>query len=482
MSKKPNILWICSDQQRHDSLGCYGNSVIETPNLDNLAQNGVVFENCYVQNPVCSPSRASFLSGRYPHLTKCRQNGQIIDEKEKLVPRLLADNGYTCALVGKLHLSPASPTVAPQQEERINDGYHVFEWSHGHAPKHPTNQYHRWLMEKGATYETKEHPDCAFIEKGMPEEHHQTTWCVEKTMSFIEQCKSQDSPWLCSVNFFDPHPPFDPPEEFLNKYLAKYDEISLPNFVENELDNKPEYQMLQHSKSTSTNLKNIKELPADRMTEKDHKHVKSAYYGMVDLIDKQVGRLVDYLKQIGEYENTIIIYMSDHGEMLGDHGLYYKGLTMYEGAVHVPLIVHYPDKLKVSRYTSLMEIIEVAPSILEACGLPIYEGMQAESFWSELVTGEHSPSRDVYCEYYNSLIDNNGKNYGTMLRSGDYKLIVNHGIELGELYDLSSDKNETVNLWDNKDYQLIKLDLMKKMCDKIAFTSCDPLPKRISNF
>ncbi len=479
--KRPNILWICSDQQRHDTLGCYGNTIINTPNLDTLAKEGVCFENAYIQNPVCSPSRASFLTGRYPHLTKCRQNGQIISRDEKLLPRLLADEGYTCGLVGKLHLAPAAPSVAPQMEERIDDGYHIFEWSHGHAPKHPTNQYQRWLLEKGVKYETKTHEDCAYIEKGMAQEHHQTTWCAEKTMSFINECKDYETPWLCSMNFFDPHPPFDPPEEYLNHYIEKIDEIPLPNFVKGELESKPEYQTIQHTKSTSTNLKNIKELPASTMTDKDHKYVKCAYYAMVELIDTQVGRIVDYLKEIGEYENTIIVYMSDHGEMLGDHGLYYKGLTMYEGAVHVPLIVHYPKEIKPDRYKNLMEIIEVAPTLMEAVGLEVYNGMQGKSFYQELLTGEHAPSREVYCEYYNSLVDGNGKNYGTMLRVDNYKLIVHHGCELGELYDLDKDPNETINMWNDSSVEIKKLELMKKLCDKMVWTS-DPLPVRISNF
>ncbi len=480
-NKKPNILWICSDQQRHNSLGCYGNKFTHTPNIDALSKEGVQFENCYVQNPVCSPSRASFLTGRYPSLTKLRQNGQIIHHEEKTLPKLLANEGYTCGLVGKLHLAPAAPSVAPQMEQRIDDGYHVFDWAHGHAPKHPTNQYHRWLKEKGVEYKTTNYDECAWIEKGMPEEYHQTTWCVEKAKSFIADCADYDLPWLYSVNFFDPHPPFDPPESYMKRYTDRLDEIPLPNFVKGELDNKPEYQMLQHKKSTSTNLKNIKELPADRMTETDHRYVKSAYFAMVDLIDAQVGRLVDYLKEIGEYENTIIVYMSDHGEMLGDHGLYYKGLTMYEGAVHVPLIVHYPKAIKSASYKPLMEAVEIAPSLMEAVGLPVYEGMQGKSFWQELLSGEHKPSRDVYCEYYNSLIDNNGKNYGSMLRSGDYKLVVHHGCDLGELYDMVNDASETVNLWNDEKYAQVKFDLMKKLCDKLAFIS-DPLPRRIANF
>ncbi len=122
----PNILWICSDQQRFDTLGCYGNPYVQTPNLDKLAQDGVLFEHAYSQSPVCTPSRASFLTGRYPRTTRCRQNGQAIPPDEVLVTKLLQDAGYVCGLAGKLHLAPCNPRVCKGTEQRIDDGYDQF--------------------------------------------------------------------------------------------------------------------------------------------------------------------------------------------------------------------------------------------------------------------------------------------------------------------------------------------------------------------
>ena len=132
--RRPNILWICTDQQRYDTLGCMGNPWVQTPNLDRLAQRGALFERAYCQSPVCTPSRASFLTGRYPRTTRCRQNGQSIPEDEVLVTRLLADAGYSCGLSGKLHLSPCHPSVAPTGERRIEDGYAEVHWSHTPLP------------------------------------------------------------------------------------------------------------------------------------------------------------------------------------------------------------------------------------------------------------------------------------------------------------------------------------------------------------
>ncbi|MCB0072387.1 MAG: sulfatase-like hydrolase/transferase, partial [Caldilineaceae bacterium] len=131
---RPNILWICTDQQRWDTLGCYGNPHVHTPNLDRLAAQGTVFTHAYSQSPVCTPSRASFLTGRYPRTTRCRQNGQDIPADEVLVTKLLADAGYVGGLSGKLHLSACNPAASPLGERRIDDGYAVFHWSHTPLP------------------------------------------------------------------------------------------------------------------------------------------------------------------------------------------------------------------------------------------------------------------------------------------------------------------------------------------------------------
>ena len=130
MTQKPNILWICTDHQRWGTLGCYGNEAVHSPNIDRLAIQGVLFERAFSQSPVCTPSRASFLTGRYPRTTRTRQNGQDIPADEKLVSRILADNGYTCGLSGKLHLSACHKSVAPDHERRIDDGYVEVHWSH----------------------------------------------------------------------------------------------------------------------------------------------------------------------------------------------------------------------------------------------------------------------------------------------------------------------------------------------------------------
>lgn len=482
--KKPNILWICSDQQRWDTLGCYGNTHTHTKNIDALAEEGIVFENAYVQNPVCSPSRSSFLTGRYPRVTKCRQNGQVIDNRERVVSKILSDAGYFCGLSGKYHINPADPKFYPQGEPRIDDGYSIFEWAHGHAYKHPSNAYQKWLKDIDVEYTKQNHEQCQWIEYGMPAEHHQTTWCVERAMSFIDTSKDFNMPWMFSVNIFDPHNPFDPPKDYLERYTDHLSDIPLPNYVEGELEDKPKYQSILHDSPINVNPENIKTLKPAEMSDDDHRYVKAAYWAMCDLIDDQVGRLVDYLKQVGEYENTIIVYMSDHGEMLGDHGLYYKALNMYDSAVRVPFIIHYPKMLKPKRYPNPLEIMHIAPTLIDAAGLPKESAMQCDSLWPKLTEGEEILGEDVYCEYYNSIFERrlpSHECFGTMLRSDRYKLIMTHGTSEGELYDMKEDPKETVNLFNKKDYAEAKSEMLIKLCNKMAWTS-DPDPVRKGYF
>lgn len=480
--EKPNIVWICTDQQRFDTLGCYGNRYVRTPNIDKLAQNGVVFDHAYAQSTVCTPSRSSFLTGRYPRTTCCRQNGQSIPDRELLITKIFAQSGYFCGLSGKLHLSACSPAHCTTMERRIEDGYHVFNWSHSHKPKWPGNQYHTWLKSKNVEYRTEKLKETDHVEYGMPAEYHQTTWCINKAINFIDNCSGHGRPWFFSINIFDPHAPFDPPKSHIDRYLDMLDQIPLPNYSKGELESKPAIQMLEHREGINSSP--IKRYRTAEMTESDHKFIKAAYWAMIDLVDEQVGRLYAFLEGKNLLENTLFIFMSDHGELLGDHGMYYKGPFFYEPSVRVPLIVSWPSRIPPGRRSgALVELVDLAPTLLEAAGMPESPGMQGKSFW-DLLTGKKEPGfhkKNVYCEYYNSLPWNKPHAYGTMLRDDRNKIVVNHGSDLGELYDLEADPGERTNLWDKAAFKDRKLRMMKDLCDRMAWTA-DPLPIRDAAF
>ena len=472
MAERPNILWVCTDQHRHDAIRSLGNEHIRTPNLDRLASEGVAFSRCYSQSPVCTPSRACFLTGRYPRTTRCRQNGQKIPDDEVLVTRMLADEGWDCGLAGKLHLAPCDAR-RHDYEERIDDGYRRFWWSHHPQPSWPRDDYNDWLAAKGVDYRDlwKPIPDHFETWPGVPAEYHQTTWCAERAIEFMSE--ERDGPWLMSVNPFDPHHPFDPPQEYMDRYDP--DDVPAPMYREGELDNKPEFQRIDHQGAYGG--KGITPL---RQTEREKRELVAAYYAMVELIDDQVGRMLQALDESGQRESTIVLFHSDHGEMLGDHGILLKGPHFYDCAVRVPLMASWPGHFREGLVSdALVELTDLAPTLMEACGHGVPERMQGRSLLP-LLTGEadpHEHRESVYCEYYNAMPWHGRAAQATMYFDGRHKLNVYHGTEPGELYDLEADPNEFENLWDSPAHAGLRAELMRKAYDSLALTM-DPVPER----
>jgi choline-sulfatase len=474
VERKPNILWITTDQQRFDTLGSAGNPYVNTPNIDRLAAEGTQFTNAFCQSTVCAPSRASFLTGRYPSTTRCRANGQNIPADEVLLPRLFANEGYTCGLSGKLHLSACHPSVNKGTERRIDDGYSMFHWSHHPQDDWPTNEYSQWLRSKGKKYTRRSVDGTKHVVLGPDAEDHQATWCAEKAIEFIEAHEGKDQPWLFSVNIFAPHHPFDPPESHLRRYLDRLEEIPLPNYEEGELSEKTSYQRRDHQGAYAN--KNL--YPFDRMNEREHRLVRAAYWAMVDLIDEQVGRMLEALDRTGQKEDTLVIFMSDHGELLGDHGVYLKGPHFYEVSVHVPLIIRFPERVAAGKKAeSLVELVDLAPTLLEAAELPIYAGMQGKSLWPVLRGETEFHRDDVFCEAYESKTGGSG--YSVMVRDERYKLVMYATPGDGELYDLSADPRERHNLWQRPEASAVQLRMTDRLCRRLA-AKFDPLPPRIA--
>ena len=472
VANKPNILWICTDQQRADTIGALGNKFVRTPHINALATQGTAFTSAYCQSPVCTPSRASFLTGRYPRTTRCRQNGQAIPSTEKLITRLLADAGYTCGLAGKLHLATCANGVV---EKRIDDGYKVFHWSHHPQPDWPENAYTQWLTQQGQTWDKLyKGQSTPYIKEGIPAEYSQTTWCANMAIDFIKEQKG--SPWFFSYNCFAPHHPFDPPADYLARYNPE--NLPTPKYKPNEANSKTTYQRLDsefaHSDPNSYHVA--------AMTDRDKQQVTAAYYAMVDLIDFNVGRMVAALNETEQLNNTIVIFMSDHGEMLGDHGIYLKGPHFYEEAVRVPLIFSWPGQFKTGlKVEGLTELIDITPTLLDAAGLSIPQFIQGKTLLP-ILSGKANPNHhrnSVFSEYYNAW--SHKHSYGTMHRTNSHKMIVYHGTDQGELYDLDKDPDEFNNLWDIEKYSELKTQLLKETFDASVFTM-DPAPPREGPF
>jgi arylsulfatase A-like enzyme len=485
-SRPTNVLWICTDSQRWDTLGCLGNPHVRTPRLDRLASEGALCSHAFVQSPVCTPSRGSFLSGRYPVTNRLRQNGANAPADLRIVPRMLADAGYVCGLSGKLHLSACDNRLLlgdewwrhDEQEffrgvePRIEDGYHEFWWDHAPSGKNPSSAYLRWLAERGIPAPAQEaSPHSRFIDAGMPSEHHQARWCVDKAIGFLDAHRAQPHPWLFSVNIFDPHYPFNPPAAFLERFAGILDSLPLPDFSPDELLEKPASQRRWMEKA--------KRYAWSGMSDADRRWVRAAYWAMVEHIDLQVGRLLDALERSGQAEGTLVLFHSDHGELLGDHGIFTKGPMFYDGAVRVPLIARWPGRIPAGRRCdALVECIDLAPTVLDAAGLPIEPAMQGRSLLP-LLTGTSDAGRDdVWCEYFNAMP---GGEWASMVRTAERKLVKCHGGDDGELYDLVNDPHERRNLWRRPDWLEEKCRMLGRLADRLAFTA-DPLPPRIGIF
>ncbi|MCB0646274.1 MAG: sulfatase-like hydrolase/transferase [Saprospiraceae bacterium] len=460
----PNILWICTDQQRWNTIGALGNPFVKTPNLDKLVKEGVSFNYGFCQAPFCTASRASFLTGMYASTIHATKNGAAEwPEAAPLITKTLKDAGYECGLAGKLHLSTA---MANRPEKRpVDDGYQVFHYSHSPYQGGNSNEYIRHFKEKGI--------DILALKQELgyvPTPYHQTTWCADKAIDFIKE--KREWPWLFSLNFYDPHSPLDPPQEYLDRYVV--DEIWNPAFRDSDLKEKGVFNEVMFQSKPR------------KYTESEQKLMLAKYWAQIDLIDENLGRVITALEATGQLENTMIIFTSDHGDMTGDHGLINKGCRFYEGLVRVPLIIWYPEKFAQNLQSdALVELIDLVPTILDVTGLPKDQKLQGKSLLP-ILTGKVDANVHksfVRSEFYDEGMISKNHLYGfaTMFRTKEFKLVSYHGHEKGELFDLTKDPDEFTNLWDDPRYTEIRFKLLKQSFDATVF-AIDTGPEKLGRY
>ena len=458
---RPNILWYCTDQQRFDTIAALGNQYVHTDTVDGLVERGVSFTRTYCQNPICTPSRASFLTGQLPSTVRANGNGiEFMPQDYPLVTQLLANAGYDCGLVGKLHLATAEAGTEP----RGRDGYRFFAYSH--APRDDWAEGHayvEWLRERGQDLTSMlNSPD------NVPAQYQQTTWASDACIEFIDQ--PRNGPWLLSVNPYYPHPPFNPPRE----YFERFDPESLPgpHFQDGDLE------IQRRISDAGVDFQNYPEHPDSF----DGRKIQAQYYAMIELIDDQLARLLAHIEAAGQLESTLIIFTSDHGESLGDHGLVEKGCRFMEGMARVPLVMCWPGHFKQGlRSDALVQLTDIAPTLLEVAGLAIPERMNGRSLLP-ILTGGADPGQFreyVRCEFRDAIQLGDGT-HASMIADKRWKLVLYHGKGgLGELYDLQADPHEHANLYYEPESAAVVSDYMIKMFDDTV-KETDWGPRRVA--
>lgn len=445
-SKRPNILIIHVDEHRIECLGAYGNSDIKTPNIDQLAADGVRYDNSFCPFPVCTPSRYSLLCGRYVHEHSGWTNRDTLAPIIATYPKILKAAGYRTKAVGKMHFTPTYLDV----------GFDEMVLAEQDGPGRWDDDYHRYLMRRGLVdrndmedqltreyrkYAPKKYWDtCGALVSNLPEEHHSTTWVAEEAMKTLRKWDDKGGQ-LLMAGFIKPHHPFDPPEPWDKMYDPEKLSI-LPGWTE---------------ECPGRDLKfNRGYFPNDKLTERALRRVMAYYYATISQIDHHVGRMVGLLKQKGIYDDTLIVFTSDHGDFMGFHHMLLKGNYMYDPVVKVPLIIKWPGGKHAGTVSQRMvNNIDLAPTFCKAAGCEPAPGMHGHPLQNE------SDGHDL-------IFAESNRGHQVMARSRDYKLILS---DLGSgnlFFDLRNDPSELNNLYASPGYR----DRVKKMEAALSAWRC----------
>ncbi len=453
----PNLLFLFTDEQRYDTLAAYGNELIEMPNLNRLAEESWVFERAYVTQPVCTPSRSTLMTGLYPHTTGCTENNVSLRPETPCMPEMLPAGQYVTGYHGKWHLGDEIFAQHGFDDWRgIDDGYRGY-YSKG-RDRDARSSYHHWLVAHGRQPENGSHFGRHEV-AALPEELSKPAYLAEEASRFITD--NSDRPFCLFVNFFEPHMPFTGPRD------GQYDpdDVPLPRSFENPpgIDQPLKSRLLAHAYATRGFE------GCDLSSERGWRALIARYWGLCSQVDTHVGRVLDALDEAGLADNTIVVYTSDHGDMMGDHQLLAK-CVMYEPAVRVPLLIRLPGRRSSDRWTQPVSQVDLVPTLLELMGADLPAHLEGQSLANGLTGGYPPPPRDVFIEW-NGVNNGFGDHLGkvtvidemrelaeaeevrsamcdpvrTVVTPDGWKLNLSSRGE-HELYHLTDDPDETINL------------------------------------
>ncbi len=498
----PNILFITSDQQHYSTLGAT-NERIETPALDRLCREGTRFERAYCTNPTCTPCRASMITGMYPSQHGAWSLGTKLFEDVPVIGDIFQHAGYATCLIGKAHFQPLASRPGMESLECQPTLRDLDFWRRFHGPwygfdhlevarnhtweSHAGQHYAIWMEERGLKnwrdyFAAWPHdPDDIKRRRAMrhwdlPEEFHYTRWTGERSRAFIERAHAAGRPFFLWASFHDPHPPYCTPEPWASMYDP--DEMVPGELVPGEHDkNPPHFAMTQEEKPKFREL-----YFEDQGIHGGHSHLRdreelkkdmAIYYGMVSFLDDEVGRILSTLDRLGLAENTLVVFSTDHGHFLGQHGLIAKAIHHYEDLLRVPWIVRWPGRVPAGKVSAaLQNHIDLPLTFLAAAGLEIPGYMTGVN---QLPTWLGGPPARTWSITENRHTLTNF--HMDTLVTERYKITVYRKWDYGELFDLQEDPGEVNNLWDAPAAQEVKCRLLHLFVQAKLQSHPTPMPR-----
>ena len=531
-SSLPNFLIVVTDQQRADYLGCYGHPVVRTPHIDALAKAGSRFDRCYVASPVCMPNRASLMTGRMPSVHGTRMNGISLSREELTFADLLLARGYRTALIGKSHLqnmedlppfvrkdttgplgrwSPPEhlaesrrrePADAYEQElphrwrgqeplvvEKPYYGFSHVDLCTGHGDQ-VGGHYYQWLRNAGhdphalmGRQNSLPHksPSPQAWRTKVPEDLYSTRYIERQALEFLrahQNCGA--SPFCLVMSFPDPHHPFTPP----GRYFDMYDpaEALLPASFNCSDDVLPQVRWARDKRRSDPG--GTGGFGALAVTESEARSAIALTCGQISMIDDAVGSVVGFLREAGLFDNTVIVFTSDHGDLMGDHGLLFKGPVHLHSLVRVPLIWSDPEsRFCASRIGSLCSTIDIAATILDRAGIEPFSGIQGRSLlpWVAGTPGSELTSVLIEEDAYQPQLGFSVPPRIRTVVTPRYRMSIYGRGNHGELFDLQKDPDELRNLWDDVACSQVRCELHEELALKqLESADRSPMPTRLA--
>lgn len=454
---KSNIILIMTDQQRYDSIAAFGNSYMITPVLDRLSAQGTVFTNCFCTAPSCVPSRASLFNCQYPGRLGVFRNG---DRWQHSWVQQLQAEGYHCVNVGKMHTVPLDATCGFNQRFIVENK----DRGSGKGINKYLDEWNRYLLYSGIEQPTRDyykhkHPlyetALGAYQWELDEKYHPDVFVGTMAKSIIKNLTA-NAPLFLQIGFPGPHPPYDPPEDYTNLYRSV--NIRVEPASEEEKAAQPNAQKIYRKEMITGNHDGVRW--SENPTMEQLVRLRKFYAANVTLIDKQIGGILEILEEKGFLKNAIIVFTSDHGDCLGDHGHIQKW-TMYDSVVRIPMILwsSEPNAYSGRQYDALIQQFDVAHTLLSMAGITPSMPFQSISLHDSFKTGRSIGREFVFAEHARCNVMN-GAGFISMIRDRNYKLVHYLNDDYGELYDLRNNPMESVNLWNNIEYEQVKQGLL----------------------